>query len=151
MKKLLIVLSFFLSSSVFADESWNKSLSKDESGKEYQVYSLLSLNSDKEGHQAALILVSPKENIMSKIGFAQTDGAIDCVNYCQYYIQFDNTAAKYKFVIENKSIKLDNSQKEDFLNNVKNSKEMILILDKKKFYFNVQNPNWKFTPEADKK
>lgn len=152
MKKLLLALSLFSCFNLsYADENWGKSLSKDESGKEYQIYSLLSLNKDAKNQQVALILVSPKENTISKLGFAPTEGAIECVNYCQYYIQFDNTAGKYTFSIENKSIKLQAAQNADFLNNIKNSKEMILILNKQRYYFNVQKPNWKYIPESENK
>lgn len=152
MNKLLIILSLFISSSVFAEDNWNKSVSKDEKGQEYQIYSTLSLNADKDNNsKIALILVSPKENSFSKVGFAKTEGAIDCPNFCQYYIQFDNTAAKYTFTIENKSIKLENSQQEDFLNNIKISKAMTLVLNKKHFFFNLQEPNWKFIADSYKK
>lgn len=151
MKKLLLALSLFSCFNLsYAEETWVKSSSKDESGKEYQVYSLLSLNKNSQNQQVALILISPKENLISKLGFAPTQGAIDCPNYCQYFVQFDNTAAKYTFSIENKSIKLQESQNSDFINNVKNSKEMILILNKQRFYFNVENPNWKFNPDVKK-
>lgn len=151
MKKILL-LTLLFSQYAFAEESWNKSVSKDESGKEYQIYTLLSMNNDKtDESKMALILVSPKENIFSKLGFAKTQGAVECPNYCQYYVQFDNTASKYTFSIENQSIKLENSQKEDFLKNVQSSKEMTLVLNQKRFYFNLQNPNWKFIPEPLKK
>lgn len=151
MKKFLILLSLCLSNFAFADESWHKSLSKDESGKEYQIYTLLSLNADKaDSSKVALILVSPKENIFSKLGFAKTEGSIECNNFCQYFIQFDNTASKYTFTIENKSIKLENAQKEDFLKNLQLSKEMTLVLNQKRFYFNLQNPNWKYISEEKK-
>lgn len=142
MKKLLIFLPIFLSESVFADSNWSQSLSKDEQAKEYQIYSNLSLNSDKSSNKIALILVSPKENIFSKIGFAKTDGAIQCPNFCQYFIKFDNTAFKYTFSIENKSIKLENSQNEDFLNKLKNSKEMSITINQTNFFFNIANPKF---------
>lgn len=151
MKKLLIILSLLFTSYAFGN-SWNKSISQDDTGKEYQIYSTLSLNSVKGNDtKMALILVSSNKNIFTKIGFAQTEGAISCPNFCQYYIQFDNTASKYTFSIENNSIKLENSQKEDFLKNLQQSKEMILILNTERFYFNVQQPNWSFVSENKNK
>lgn len=149
MNKFLIISTLLVTSSAFAEDNWLKSVSKDETGKEYQIYSTLSLNSDKDNaSKIALILVSTKENTFSKIGFAKTEGAIECPNFCQYYIKFDNTASKYTFSIENKSIKLENNQKQDFLNNLKTSKDMTLVLNKKVFYFNLQNSNWTFLPET---
>lgn len=147
----LLTLSILLSSSALASDNWLKSSTKDEAGKDYQIYSTLSLNTQKNSEtKAALILVSPKENIFSKIGFAKTEGAIDCPNYCQYYVQFDNTASKYTFSSENNSIKLENSQINDFLNNIKKSKEMTLVLNNQRFYFNLTKPNWSFSPNIEK-
>ena len=150
MKKILIILSFLLIQPVFADENWNKSSSKDDTGKDYLIYTLFSQNKDKEGNQTALMLISPKENIFSKIGFVKTSGAIDCPNFCQYYIQLDNNAAKYTFSIENNAIKLENNQKDEFLKNLKISKELTLTLGKQRYFFNTQNPNWSYTDEVKK-
>ena len=150
MKKLLVILSLLLTHHAFADENWNKSSSKDENGKEYQLYTLFSQNKDKDGNQAALMLISPKENIFSKIGFVKTSGAIDCPNFCQYYIQLDNNAAKYTFSAENNAIKLENNQKDEFLKSLKTSKELTLSLGKQRYFFNTQNPNWTYTDEVKK-
>lgn len=150
MKKLLIILSLLLTHHAFADENWNKSSSKDENGKEYQLYTLFSQNKDKEGNQTALMLISPKENIFNKIGFVKTSGSIDCPNFCQYYIQFDNNAGKYTFSVENNAIKLENNQKDDFLKSLKTSKELTLSLGKQRYFFNTQNPNWSYTDEVKK-
>jgi hypothetical protein len=150
MKKLLFMLSLLFIQPVFADENWSKSSSKDETGKEYQLYTLFSQNKDKEGNQTALMLISPKDNIFSKIGFVKTSGSIDCPNFCQYYVQFDNNAAKYTFSAENNAIKLDNNQKDDFLKNLKTSKELTLSLGKQRYFFNTISPNWSYTDEVKK-
>lgn len=152
MKKLLLTLSLLSCFNIsYAQQSWSKSSSSDNSGTQFQVYTLLSDNKDNEGQQMALILVSAKENTINKLGFALTQGSISCNNYCQYYVKFDDSASKYTFSIENKAIKLQNDQKDDFLTNLKKSKEMTLVLDKQRFYFSVQPQNWKYTSELDKK
>lgn len=151
MKKLLLALSLLSCYQIsMAEESWTKSSTKDENGKPFQVYTLLSDNKDSNSQQMALIVVSPKENIVSKLGFAFTEGNISCTNYCQYYVQFDNSASKYTFSIENKAIKLQDNQKDDFLTNLQKSKDMIFMLDKQRFYFNVKPINFKYISPTDK-
>lgn len=151
MKNLLLALSFLtLVPMAHAQDSWTQSSVKDENGKKFQLYTLLSDNKDNNGQQLALMIVSPKENSVSKLGFAFTEGSISCNNYCQYYIKFDDTASKYTFSIENKAIKLQNDQKDDFLINLKKSKDLTLILDKQRFYFTVSPLNFRYVNDLQK-
>lgn len=147
MKNLFLILSLSLFCHLSYAQNAVKSFFKDEKGKEYQMTTLLSLNKNTQHQQLALIIVTQKDNIIHKLGFAPIEGEISCLNYCQYYVQFDNTAAKYTFSSENKSIKLENSQNSDFIYNIQHSKELTLILNKQRYYFDVQNYHWTYTPE----
>ena len=149
--KLLTCLTILFSCHFSHAESWNKTPSKTDDNNEYNIYSLLSENKDKNNNsQLAIVMTSFKDNSFNKIGFVSTVGKLPCEKICQYYIKFNNTAGKYSFTEENNAIKLNDSQKEDFLKNILNSKEITILLPSQKYFFNVSNPNWKLIDDTKK-